>query len=202
MSLVERSPIEHRTTLANRGGRSALGAWSYFLLLGISFLLGCRGGTDTNSEMHVGHFLPPHRPTNLDVAIERMDALCQLIATNGRIPDWREIARQDPHVSPTDLESLPTTAWEELRDIVGWLPDLVIDSDLPEDAWNTVSEQSKAMLDLLDSSPNPVANRGADDLAKIQESWNRSLQVLQAPREQWRKLHVVAVIDEPPQEER
>ncbi len=134
-------------------------AWGLFVFSFVFCLLGCRD-SEVKVESHVGHFIPPHRPADLGAAWHRIEQLTTLISDNGTIPNWRDVARRDPHVSLTELEKLPTTAWDELIDVVGWLPDLAIDSDLPETVWQTISEQSGAMAKLLnDVNPRSEGRR-------------------------------------------
>ena len=96
------------------------------LLATAAVLAGC--GTTTDSEARLEHHVPAHKPATFRAALH-------------------ELQRRDPTASGAD--PLPVS---ELRDIVGWLPELAAETDLPRADWELVQRTSQS-LDALIQRP-------------------------------------------------
>jgi hypothetical protein len=105
-------------------------------LAAVALASGC-GGAHARDDQdhhddhdHLEHHVPPHKPPDLAAAIEQID---QRFAALQRRPDQGS-AQQ----------------WQELLDIVRWLPEIAGDSDLPEAEWNVVNRVSGELTPLVE----------------------------------------------------
>lgn len=113
-------------------------------------LCGCGGSemADANDDdHHLEHFVPHHKPVNFAAAVH-------------------EIEHRAKHLSDHVGHGHANEAdeFQELLDIVGWIPELAADSDLNESDWN------KANSAATTSAANLLAQKsanGAPDLKQL-----------------------------------
>lgn len=124
-------------------------------------LCGCGSSETANGEdQHLEHFVPAHKPANFSKALE-------------------EIQHRAKHLSQHAGHSGDHEAGEfqELLDIVNWLPELAADSDLNESEWNSANAAAKVVAETL-------AKRRSDDgklsLKEISASIENELQKLKS----------------------
>lgn len=106
-------------------------------LLLLSGLSGC--GTTENADAHdvdhhLEHFVPQHKPANFAQAVE-------------------EIEHRSEHLSEHagHGHSDETDEFQELLDVVDWIPELAADSDLNEADWNTARSAAETVRQSLES---------------------------------------------------
>jgi hypothetical protein len=124
------------------------------LLLGVLMLVigmaGCGKPTADEGYEKVEHFVPLHWPKDLeDAAAKIAERASQLSGQAG--------------AETVAIES-------QLRDIVGWVPEIAADTDLTEQQWNPVYEASEALSKRLAKMRRPLddATLGAiDDFCKL-----------------------------------
>lgn len=129
------------------------------LLLG---LCGC-GGAEADSDdhdHHMEHFVPAHKPANYSEAIH-------------------EIEHRSEHLSEHAGHGHADEAseFQELQDIVGWLPELAADSDLKEADWNKANSASESLTATL------ATKRQADgtlDLKTLAKAIANELKILES----------------------
>jgi hypothetical protein len=158
-------------------------------------LLGC-ADKHSEEEHHVDHFVPPHRPLNLGAAHDRLVELSGMIARGEAIGDWRQHIVNLDEVAQEDLDKLPRDAWDELSDVVRWLPELAIDSDLSEADWRDISGQATELSTRLLAwrQASPAAGAGSDGAEH--RSWLEQVAKLDDVIIRWRKLQPLQVDDE------
>jgi len=94
--------------------------------------LGCGNSQPAAGKEHLEHFVPAHKPANFSEAVEE-------------IQDRAEHLGQHTGHSHDD----EAAEFQELRDIVNWLPELAADSDLNESDWNAASTAAKLISEKL-----------------------------------------------------
>jgi hypothetical protein len=111
-------------------------------LLVASLLVGGCGRADPSHDQvadrqsHEAHF-PPHWPGNYPAAIERLEVL--LFDAQAEL-------------------STRISRWEEVNDLIGWLPELAADSDLNEPEWNRLDSAADELArELKQLVPSPSA---------------------------------------------
>ncbi|MGE0761256.1 MAG: hypothetical protein AB7F89_22040 [Pirellulaceae bacterium] len=82
---------------------------------------GCHGADHEEAEHHT----PAHRPPDYPAAVKRLLAL------------HREIMDGTVERGATDLD-----VFQELYDVVRWIPELAADSDLPREPWERIRQTS------------------------------------------------------------
>jgi hypothetical protein len=108
----------------------------------VPFLTGGCGRAGAHDD-RLEHHVPPHKPANLAAAAEAIPRRWKLLETIGTAGNPE--ARHE--------------RWQELLDIVRWLPELAGDSDLPEEHWNRVNAISQQLIAQL----QPAVQRLATD---------------------------------------
>jgi hypothetical protein len=130
------------------GGRPpVLSAVVASLLLASLLVAGCTRAERSSEpgadpESHEAHF-PAHWPGNYPAAIDRLEVL--LFDSDAELPG--RISR-----------------WQEVDDLIGWLPELAADSDLDEQEWNRLESAAAELAGVLrqmvpqsnDSWPDPT----------------------------------------------
>jgi hypothetical protein len=112
---------------------------------------GCRGDQSPGeSEEHVGHVIPAHKPKDFPSAVRRLRELNGLIASKVAEGKAKSLVAE---------KTLPIAL-----DIANWLPEIAADSDMPESPWNEVNDRSSALVahyekilagaEIGDQSPN------------------------------------------------
>lgn len=146
-----------------------MGARSPVLVVVLASLLlaGC-GQADRPSDLgsdppsKEAHF-PAHWPGNFPTAIERLEVL--LFDAQAELP-------------------MRISRWEEVNDLIGWLPELAADSDLNEPEWNRIdSAADELSRELKQLVPSPSAVW--PDPNRLLEHLGPSWQTLRAGTEQY-----------------
>lgn len=108
-------------------------------------LTGCFGGPETDHHEPVEHFVPDHWPADLLDAAAKIAERASVLAgqstesrTDGSGSDRRPMIEQ------------------ELRDVVGWVPEIAADTPLTEAQWMVVHEASEATSDRLKTIRRPM----------------------------------------------
>ena len=105
-----------------------------FLLSGLS---GC--GTSEHADAHeddhhLEHFVPHHKPANFAQAVEDIEHRAE------------HLSEHAGHGHDDEAEE-----FQELLDVVNWIPELAADSDLNEVDWNTARSAGETLRQSLES---------------------------------------------------
>lgn len=128
------------------------------LLILVTGTGGCARPTDGEDYEKVEHFVPLHWPKDLE------DAAAKISERTSRLS------------GQAGAETVATE--NQLRDIVGWAPEIAADTDLTEQQWNPVYEASEALSKRLAKMRRPLDDTtlGAiDDFCKLLVSTHRLL---------------------------
>jgi len=106
------------------------------LVIGTFCIVGCNNHPVDDDHEKIEHFVPAHWPTDLDDASFKIT----------------QRASQLSGQSITDA----TTIENQLRDIVGWVPEIAADTDLTESQWNPIHEASESLSKRLTKMPRPL----------------------------------------------
>lgn len=108
-------------------------------------LTGCFGGPEADRHEPVEHFVPDHWPADLLDAAAKVAQRASALA--GQSTEW-----------PTDGSGSDRRAMieQELRDVVGWVPEIAADTPLTEAQWMVVHEASEAMSNRLKTIRRPM----------------------------------------------
>lgn len=88
------------------------------------------------------HHVPPHKPPHFVAAVAELDRRLERLATG--------------------QETEPATAWSELLDIVGWLPEQAADTDLRKAGWDEVAQLTQSLqLQLQGGNSRPAEGQAA-----------------------------------------
>lgn len=123
-------------------------------------LTGCETSLPADGEEHLEHFVPAHKPANFSVAVEE-------------IRDRAEHLGQHTGQGHDDA----ILEFQELSDIVNWLPELAADSDLNESDWNAASAAAKLLAENLGERRSADGNLS---LKEISASIENELQILKS----------------------
>lgn len=121
-------------------------ARQFVSLVIISFALtGCFGGPEADRHEPVEHFVPDHWPADLLDAAAKVAQRASALASQ-------------PTESPTDGSGSDRRPMieQELRDVVGWVPEIAADTSLTEAQWMVVHEASEAMSNRLKTIRRPM----------------------------------------------
>lgn len=99
-------------------------------------VVGCGNQPADGEYEKVEHFVPAHWPSDL------LDASSKIT----------ERALQLSGQSTTDTPTIEN----QLRDIVGWVPEIAADTDLTEAQWNPVHDASETLSKRLAKMPRPL----------------------------------------------
>lgn len=109
----------------------------------------CFGCSDSETEEHLEHVIPAHKPKNFAEAVSELNS--------------REAAFFDGSASDEMKQ--------EMIDIIVWLPELAADSDLRRDNWETVQKTSQELSKIAASpsseQPPESWNSHLDELEAI-----------------------------------
>jgi hypothetical protein len=106
------------------------------LVIGTFGIIGCNNQSVDDDHEKVEHFIPAHWPSDL---VDASDKITQR-------------ASQLIGQSTTDA----TTIESELRDIVGWVPEIAADTDLTEAQWDPIHQASEKLSKRLAKMPRPL----------------------------------------------
>lgn len=106
------------------------------LVIGTFCIVGCSNHEVDDDHEKVEHFVPAHWPNDL---VDASDKITQR-------------ASQLSGQSTTDA----TTVENQLRDIVGWVPEIAADTDLSEAQWNPIHQASEKLSKRLAKMPRPL----------------------------------------------
>lgn len=129
-----------------------------FLMIITVAMTGCFGGSETDdhdTETHetAEHFVPEHWPADLrDAAAKVAQRASALAGPSGEIPD----KSPDESRSGGLVANRTSMSEKELRDIVGWVPEIAADTPLTEAQWMVVYEASESMSKRLRKLRRPL----------------------------------------------
>jgi len=114
--------------------------------------VGCGNQPADGEHEQVEHFVPLHWPSDLLDAAEKITV---------------RTSRLSGQSSPAESQMTPAAADDEnqLRDIVGWVPEIAAGTDLTEQQWNPVYQASETLSKRLVKMQRPLddATLGAID---------------------------------------
>jgi hypothetical protein len=121
-------------------------ARQFVSLVIISFALtGCFGGPEADHHESVEHFVPDHWPADLlDAAAKVAQRASALAGQSTESPTDGSGSDRRPMIE------------RELRDVVGWVPEIAADTPLTEAQWMVVHEASEAMSNRLKTIRRPM----------------------------------------------
>lgn len=113
------------------------------------FLPGCiQSSADTNdADHHLEHFVPHHKPANFADAVEAISVRSS------------HLGEHAGHGHSHENEE-----FQELLEIVDWIPELAADSDLSESQWNDATHAASKMSILLAARKSPTDGLDLKDL--------------------------------------
>jgi predicted nucleic acid-binding Zn-ribbon protein len=125
-------------------------------LVGLVVTLGACGA-ERKSLFEGEHDLPPHWPSNMADAIQKID---------------QRLQRLDKNADDAQAE-------QELRQLVDWIPEVAADEELTEEQWMPIYDLCEVMRQhLSDSSVRPAAI--APDFRKLQQLLEKAVAELPA----------------------
>jgi len=127
-------------------------------------LSGCvRSEADADDDHHLEHFVPHHKPANFADAVE-------------------DIEHRAEHLSDHAGHGHDDEAHEfqELLDVVNWIPELAADSDLNEADWNTANAAASSIVTELQQRRAADGSLSLQDLSAAIDTQVQSLQSLVA----------------------
>ena len=130
-----------------------------------ALLVGCAPSND--APLSEEHDLPVHYPKDLADGAKRIEQLLEQISAGESTSRWQPSGT-------THSKDLPQDAFEEVRDLVGWLPNLAADSDLGEGDWALTVEIAMQLSGPIEEVVSrPAADRKATiqpKIAKLRET--------------------------------
>ncbi len=118
----------------NGSRRGAMCHWQACLLLLVGGMVGCVEGRESQHELD--HVIPAHWPTSAQDAANKIDE---------RLKAMADVA------ASSNESSIPAT---QLAEIVGWLPEVLADTSLPESSWNRVHEMCETIQRARKNAPS------------------------------------------------
>lgn len=133
-----------------------------FTFLLLPTVCGCSGSevADADEDHHLEHFVPHHKPANFAAAVEDIEHRAQHLSDHAG----------HGHADEGD-------EFQELVDIVNWIPELAADSDLNEADWNKASFAATALAANL---ADQKSSNGALDLKTLPGVIAAELQTLES----------------------
>lgn len=118
------------------------------------YAVGCLAAQDEEAE-HLEHHIPAHKPETLVAAIA-------------------ELERRNP-TAMSQAESTADAERDraELRDIIGWLPELAADSDLRKADWDSVQQLSTELATAVESWDTAAPGERSGVQRQFEESIER-----------------------------
>jgi hypothetical protein len=131
---------------------------AFWLVAAIAGLPGCATSPGDEEEHHAEHHIPEHKPATFSAAVESLEPRrADLFGGDGDAPADRDAKRN------------------ELRDIVGWLPELAAETDLKKSDWETVQRVSAELMPLVETgSPDTAPDRFRELVAQLRALAARS----------------------------
>lgn len=102
-----------------------------FMALLLPGLCGCSSSDVADAhddDHHLEHFVPHHKPANFAAAVEEIEHRAE------------HLSDHSGHGHAGEAEE-----FQELADIVNWIPELAADSDLSESDWNKANAAATAL---------------------------------------------------------
>lgn len=123
-----------------------------FLLL-LPTLCGC-GGSEVadahDDDHHLEHFVPHHKPASFAAAVDEIEHRAEHLSDHAG----------HGHASEAD-------EFQELRDIVDWIPELAADSDLKEADWNKANSAARTLSARLEAQKPANEAPNLNELSSI-----------------------------------
>lgn len=133
---------------------------SSFLLLPAICGCGASEVADADEDHHLEHFVPHHKPANFAAGVEDIEHRAQHLSEHAG----------HGHADEAD-------EFQELVDIVNWIPELAADSDLNESDWNKANSAATTLAASLAARKSP---NGALDLKGLPSVIAAELQTLES----------------------
>ncbi|MEZ6038945.1 MAG: hypothetical protein R3C20_00470 [Planctomycetaceae bacterium] len=133
-------------------------------LLLLSALSGCAASEHADvhdDDHHLEHFVPHHKPANFAVAVEEVEHRAQ------------HLSEHAGHGHDDEAEE-----FQELIDIVNWIPELAADSDLNEPDWNTANSAAAVLARTLQSRQSKDGSLNLTDLPNAVATEQNTLESL------------------------
>jgi len=138
-----------------------------FLTAMSALLLSCLSGCGTSEhaeahddDHHLEHFVPHHKPANFAQAVEEIEHRAE------------HLSEHAGHGHDDEADE-----FQELLDVVDWIPELAADSDLNEADWTTAITAAAAVKKTLEASR---ATDGGLDLKQLPDAITAELKSLEA----------------------
>lgn len=121
------------------------------------YFAGCQGSGESHE-----HIVNYHKPSDFVEAITRLEEIHAALVSSDPLPSDREFVPDDYHSHSHDHDDgshghshdhsddiVKVSIFQELNDIVRWLPTIAADSDLPKKSWDAIAVQSKSLTNLM-----------------------------------------------------
>lgn len=146
------------------GGGNRLWAWLLVLVL----VTGC--GKEKETLFEEEHDLPPHWPSSLADAAERIEQRLDRLVKGSGVSESQAVQQEVDRKEMEQCES-------ELRDLVEWIPEVAADTDLTESQWLPIYEMCEVMREHLSRS-DVSARDISEDFRRLQTLLIESEQLL------------------------
>ncbi|HMP80052.1 MAG TPA: hypothetical protein PKD54_11415 [Pirellulaceae bacterium] len=165
--------------------------WKWAPLFAVAVLtVGCLKG----GQFYVAaeHDIPENMPPDFPTAVERLN---ELVSSGLVLGSSTALAHETANeIMPAASERLSSAQWEELIDLVGWLSELAIDSDLEEPHWQKVHVTAEQMSEWCQETQRlgpPTATHWAND----RQRWVDWLATLAEVVAEYERLHTEQTAD-------
>lgn len=139
----------------------------FFTLFAGLFLVGLHSGcgdaeADAHADdHHLEHFVPHHKPANFAECVEEIEHRCDHLAAHAG------------HGHDDEADE-----FQELLDVVNWIPELAADSDLDEAKWNQAVRAGKAIAEQLATRKSADGSLDLSDLSQAIATELKTLQTM------------------------
>ncbi|APZ94873.1 hypothetical protein [Fuerstiella marisgermanici] len=139
----------------------------FFTLFAGLFLLGSHSGCSDwqadahTDDHHLEHFVPHHKPANFAEGVEAIEHRCDHLAAHAG------------HGHDDEADE-----FQELLDVVNWMPELAADSDLDEAKWNQAVSAANAIAEQLATRKSADGSLDLSDLSQAIATELKTLQTL------------------------
>ena len=123
----------------------------FVVVLVAQCLVGCK------EAEHGDHIVYHHKPEGFKGAVNRLLVIHQSMVADAPLPEPRHFDNHDDHHHDHDHDDghsddhddvVEVEIFQELEDIVRWLPTIAADSDLPKEPWDRINGQIKTLAEL------------------------------------------------------
>jgi len=131
--------------------------------LGLMMTLGCTDSQQDPKNEKLEHIVPGHWPTDLVDAAAKINLRAARLS--GQPPQASAQLADSQSVAEGTLAEDTTIVENQLRDIIGWVPEIAADTDLTEAQWLPIHQASQSLSKRLKTMRRPLdeATLGAID---------------------------------------